>query len=112
MKTPVALLHDVHPRVDVTGIVRANGHAVPTADAPVGIDQHNPIFSLVRSFDRANRDADRVFTVVAEKRQKGLAHVGIATFFDLFHPGTPDSQGDGILPLAGYGASVAANAFS
>jgi len=106
----VAFLDDVVPGADKPHVVGAGGHTVPAADAAVGVDHDDPVFGpLVGGFDGTDGAADGAFAVVADNRQKGLAHIGITSFFDLFDPGAVASQGDFVLSLAGDGAGVAAD---
>jgi hypothetical protein len=48
--------------------------------------------------------------VIAEDGQKGFSHIRIETFFDLFDPCLPHTEGNPVLHLAGHLTGVAADA--
>ena len=64
--------------VEVAGAVGARGHAVPAADAPVVVDDHDAVRLLPGGPDRADLRAGRVRALLARDR-----HVEVALLRDL-----------------------------
>ncbi len=81
-----ALLNDLLERMHIPHSVRAGHHTIATANARMGIDNDNAIFSLERGFGRTNGNTTRIVTVIAENRQERFPHIGIKSFFDLLNP--------------------------
>jgi hypothetical protein len=70
MVTPVTLLRDFFSGIDVSYPIRAGGHAVAAADAPVRIDVYYPVRALDACIDRTDGDTDWFIAVIADHRQK------------------------------------------
>lgn len=91
MHAPITFLRDMMEGIDVSHPVRACCHTIPAADTTMGIDIHNTAILLVRGLHRTHRDANRVFTIIAEDRQEVLPNTRIRSFLHLFHPRPPDT---------------------
>jgi hypothetical protein len=108
--TPKALLGNFASGVDVSHSVGAGCHAIPAADTTMGIDVDNAICPLDTCVDRANRDTNGIFTVVADDGKGKLLSVRIVPFFHFLNPTSPYTQRHVILALASDCTGVAADA--
>ena len=112
MRTEVALLGGVRVGINVKRVVGAGLHARLATDAAVAVEVDDSVVAAEQRGHRTDRDARRVFAMVATKHRKESARVGILTLFDVFDPGAKRAKRDFVFGFAGYGAGVTANAFT
>jgi len=112
MVAEVAFLDDRDERVDVSGIIGAGGKAVFAADTAVFIDDDDAVFPFPCRLNRTIDHARGVLALIAEAGKEVAGKVGIPPFFDNLHPGSKYAQGNAVFGLAGYGATMAADAAS
>ena len=98
--------------VYVERVVGTGLHAGLTADAAALVEVYDTVFAVVQRFHWTDFHAGRVGAMVAAHHRKQAARIGEDPFFDLFHPGPVDPQGDVVFCLTGGGAGMAANALS
>src|SRR6516165_2990331 len=112
MGAQVTLVDGLTVRVAIEGVVEARLQTGLAADAPVRVKVHHAILASVERRDRANRDARGPFTVIAPHHREQPAIVGKGPLLNVLDPGAVDANGDLVLALARYRASVATDTFA
>jgi hypothetical protein len=102
MMTEIALRDDLLLRVEKTNLVGARGLAVLASDTAVWVHQDDAVFALIGCFHRADRNADRVFALVAVDRNVAAPNKRESTLFHGFHPRAKHAQGHVVFSLAGH----------
>ena len=78
----IAFIGDFVFRVEEPDAIGASHDAVAAADAPFPVNENDAVVRLVGCANRANLDAGRVVTLIAELRnEKRLGHVFGVNFF-------------------------------
>jgi hypothetical protein len=93
--------------IEESCIIGAGDYAVLATDALFVICQNHPVFALVRGTNRADRNAWRVFTVVAKPWKEALSPV---FFLNLLYPGAPDTFRNVVFLPAGHSTKMAPDA--
>jgi hypothetical protein len=86
----VAFLDDRNKGVNVSRIVWTGSETIFATDAPVFINDDNPIFPLPGGLDRTVDHARRMIALIAEAGEKVSCDVGIFPFFNNLDPGAKD----------------------
>ena len=110
IQTPITFLSNMMQRIDVSHPIRAGGHTVSATDTPMRVDVHDAVIALIGCLHRTHGYTNRVFTIVAQNRQKMLPHRGIGSLLHLFDPGSPHAQGNGIFILTGNRTGITPDA--
>jgi hypothetical protein len=87
MVAEVAFLDDRHERVDIPGIVRTGGQTVFAADAPVLVNDHDPVFPLPCCLDGTIDDTGGMVALIAEGGEEVACDIGVFPLFNNLHPG-------------------------
>lgn len=112
MRTVMAFGSRAMLRVHVNGVIGAGLHTRLAANAAVGVEIHDAVLALVHRGHRTNGDTRRLFAVIAAGDLEDAAGIRKFTFFDVLNPGSIHAQRDTVFRFAGYGASMATNAFA
>jgi len=77
---PIWILFEVESPL----IVGTGNHAVPASDAPVVVDDDDPVFTLVSGLYRTNLSAWWIFTMIAQQEHRFLDGIMDVFFFDAY----------------------------
>jgi hypothetical protein len=88
----VAFGGGIGSRVNINRLVRASLHTRFAADTTILLEIYNPIVPFVKRLGGANRDAGRIFAMVATLHQKMAAGIWITSFFYRLNPGAKYTQ--------------------
>jgi hypothetical protein len=83
----VAFLDDRNKGVNVSCVIRTGSETIFAADAPVLVNDNNPIFPLPRGLNRTVDHAGRVIALIAEAWKKVAGDIGIFPLFNNLDPG-------------------------
>jgi hypothetical protein len=108
--TKVTFLDDGNQGVYIPRIVRTRGKAVFAPDAPVLVNNNDPILPLPGRLNRTVDDTGGVITLIAEIGKKVAGDIGILSFFNNLYPGAIDSYWNAVFCLAGDRTAMAADA--
>ena len=110
MDAEIAFFGEPGDRVEKSCIVRTSLDAIFASDTLSAVDDDDTVlFPLVGGSRRANINALRVATVIAEPGKIVPRDVGIITFFGIFNPGTGNPQRHVKFGLAGDAAGMASD---
>ena len=112
MRAEVALLGGVRVWINVERVVRASLHARLAPDATISVEVDDSVVASEQRGHRADRDARRVFAMIATQNRKESARIWILTFLDVLDPGSKGAKRDLVFGFAGYRAGVTADAFA
>jgi hypothetical protein len=86
--TKVAFLDDRNQRVNIPCIVRAGSETVLATDAPMLVNDDDPVFPLPGRLNRTVDHTGGVIALVAEVGKKVTRDVGVFPLFNNLDPGT------------------------
>jgi hypothetical protein len=84
----VAFLDDRNKGVNVSCIVGTGSETIFATNAPMLVNNDNPIFPLPGGLNRTVDHAGGVVALIAETGKKVPGDVGVFPFFNNFDPGT------------------------
>ena len=110
--TEIALCDDLLLRMKIADLIRTGRLAVLTSDTTVRIYEDDTILAPIGSVYRADRDAHRLFALVAVDRDMAAPYVRKPALLHGFHPCAKDAQGHAVFSLAGHRATPASDTAS
>lgn len=110
MVAEIAFLDDRHEGVDIPGIVRTGGQAVFAADAPVLVNDHNPVLPFPCCLNGTIDDARRMIALIAQGGEEVASDIGVLPLFNNLHPCTKNPHRNTVLRFTGNRTAMAPDA--
>ena len=110
VRAEIAFLRRHRVGVDEELIIRTGRDAGFTPDAPIRVQVHDSVAASEKRLRRANVLTGRIVALIAQDGQKFPSGAREGAFFNLFHPASPDADGNIVFRFTRDCASMTSDA--